>query len=223
MLHRTLAVVLVALLLAVAPVGPLVAQEDGAGTIDQPVTLDSVQVVPVTVDIAVPVDGETVTTTLPLSAEVSVQVRLVENTGASAEPFPDMTVEDATLLLPVLSEMPVGFVQSGDPVAASSNEQVASYYDDPAAFLTFLDEEVRRLGGAYVQFSNSQYSPFAGGNAYINVSVLVMADASGADLYLQSAMERELERTDEAQAVYRVSAPQLGDNSIASLTLTPAP
>ena len=214
MLHRTLAVVLIASLLAVIPAGRLAAQGDGAGGIDQPVTLDSVQVVPVTVDVAVPVDGETVTTTLPLSAEVSVQVRLVENSAAPAEPLPDMTVEDATQLLPVLSEMPVGFVQNGTPTPLSSNEQVAAQYEDPTAFLTFLDEEVGRLGGVYVQFGNSQYAPFAGGNGSIRASVLVMEDAEGADLYLQGAMERELERSDDAQAVYRVSAPRLGDNSI---------
>lgn len=214
MLHKTLVVVLIAMLLTAVPVESLSAQDSSTGGIDQPVTLDSVQVVPVTVDVSVPVDGETITTTLPLSAEVSVRVQLVDNPTVADEPFPLVFLEDALLLLPVLGEMPVGFIQPNEPAAASSNETIAEQYADSAAFLKYLNEEARRLGGAYVEFTNSQNSPFSGGNGYIGVSALIMADAAGADEYLEGAMERELERSDTVEAVYRVSAPRLGDNSV---------
>lgn len=177
-------------------------------------TLDSTQVVPVKVDVAIPVDGETVTASLPLRAEMTVRVQLVDDTAAQPAAFPALTVEDAALLLVVLSEMPTGFFQTGEPQPVSSNQDIAAEYHDPAAFLTFLDEEIGRQGGFYVQFGNGQYAPLAGGNGSINAIVLVMSDAAGADRYLSGAMERELKRSDEAEAVYRLSAPRLGDNSV---------
>lgn len=207
MLHRLLPTVALVLFLTAALAGPVAAQ-------DQPPVSPSVQVVPVTVDVAVPVDGRTVTASVPLSAEVSVRVQFVEAAASAAQPFPVVTLEDAALLLPVLSEMPTGFTQSGEPSQSNSNEDIAAQYDDPGAFLKYLEEEVGRQGGVYVEFTNSQFAPFAGGNSYIAASVLVMADGDGAELYLTSAMERELERTDAAEAVYRIAAPTLGDNSI---------
>ena len=143
-----------------------------------------------------------------------MRVQLVDDTAAQPVAFPAVTVEDAALLLPVLSELPTGFFQTGEPQPALSNQDIAAQFDDPAAFLTFLDEEIGRQGGFYVQFDNSQFSPLAGGNGRISASVLVMEDAAGADLYLSAAMERELERSDDAEAVYRLSAPRLGDNSV---------
>lgn len=202
------------LLLAATLAGPLAAQDSGSGGIGQPVTLDTVQVVPITVDVAVPANGDIVTASLPLSAEISVRVQLVDDVSRQTATFPAVNLEDAQLLLPVLSEMPTGFFRDGEVQSAGSNESVAAQYDDPAAFLKYLEDEAKRQGGVYAIYSNSQYSPLSGGNAGIRTGAFVMGDAAGADLYLTGAFERELERSDDAEAVYRLSAPRLGDNSV---------
>jgi hypothetical protein len=214
MLRKSFVAFAGSLLLGAALAGPLSAQDSGSGGIGQPVTLDAVQVVPITVDVAVPTNGDLVTASLPLSAEVSVRVKLVDDAKGQSAAFPTVGLDDAGLLLPILSELPTGFFRDGDRQTAGSNESVAAQYDDPAAFLKYLEEEAKRQGGVYEVYSNSQYSPLAGGNALIRSGAYVMGDAAGADLYLTGAMERELERSDDAEAVYRLSAPRLGDNSV---------
>jgi hypothetical protein len=214
MLRKSFVALAGSLLLTSALAGSLAAQDSGSGGIGQPVTLNAVQVVPITVDVAVPANGDIITASLPLSAEVSVRVQLVDDDSGQTAAFPSVSLEDAKLLLPVLSEMPTGFSRDVEPQVASSNEDIAAQYDDSEAFLKFLNDEIGRQGGAYVQYTNSQYSPFVGGNSYVGASVLIMADAAGADLYLTNAMERELERSNEVEAVYRVSAPTLGDHSL---------
>lgn len=180
---------------------PAWAQEDGGAAI---------QIAPVTVEVTAPVEGTLVTSTLPYSAAVMVSVRLAP--AASAAFTAPLTLDDAGLLLPALGELPVGFAQSVAPQAGATNEQVALAYADPDTVFELLTA-VNRKGAIYAGYQNTQYSPLFGGNSAIGITALIFGSPEGAARYLGGAMQREVQLKDQPEAVYAVSAPQLGDAS----------
>ena len=205
---------IVATVLTVFLAGLAVAQSGALAGLAQPVDITIEQVVPFVADIVIPVEGEVITTSVPLSAAISLRLQLANNTApVAAVAAPVYELADAAWLLPTLDEMPVGYYQDGEPSESSSNEDVAAVYDDSDAILALL-QEVGRQGGMYSAFTNSQFTPFAGGNGRINTTVLIFDDAAGADQYLASGMDREMLRTEKPEAVHALSGPKLGDNSI---------
>jgi len=207
-------VAVVAIALIVFFAGIAIAQSGALAGLVQPVDITIEQVVPFVADIAIPVEGKVITTSVPLSAALSMRLQLANNpVPVAAVAAPVYELADAARLLPTLDEMPVGYYRDGEPSESLSNEDVATVFEDPDTILALL-EEVGRQGGMYSSFANAQFTPFAGGNGRINATVLIFDDAAGADQYLASGMDREMLLTEKPEAVHALSGPKLGDNSI---------
>lgn len=203
-----------AIVLTVFLAGMAAAQSGALAGLAQPADITIEQSVPFVADIAIPVDGEVITASVPLSAAISMRLQLANNVEpAAVAAVPEYTLEDGARLLPTLDEMPVGYYQDGEPSESSSNEDVAAVYEDPDAMLALL-EEVGRQGGMYSSFTNAQFTPFTGGNGRINATVLIFDDPAGADQYLAGGMDREMLRIEKPEAVHLLSGPKLGDNSV---------
>lgn len=185
------------------------------GRLVQPVRLVVERSASALAEVAVMVDGVPVTASVPLSVNVAMVVDVVggDATSAPASVGRTVTLSESVGLLPSLAEMPTGFYLDGEASALSSNDQVAEGFADTDAAMAML-EEVGRLGGWSSRFRNTQFTLFGGGNANIDVSVLVFADPEGAQRYVDEAPLRVGRRAVVKGKPVTISAPILGDGSV---------
>lgn len=195
-MRRLLVVVLVVGLVLVASVAALgQAGGEASPVVSVPVTLADGSVITVTVVID---EGGPV-------ADVAVEARSPVT----------YTLEQTEVIVTALDDLPYGFISDGEnPTPGSANESLAAGFVDPDAMLAHL-EEVGRQGGSYSTWGNTSWSMFGGGNAAIVSSALIFDSPAGALAYLESAMSREMERVNAPISVEEVSAPSLGDGSVA--------
>lgn len=212
--------ILVAVLMLLVAAWVVAGQTKSITQLVQPLVVTFQQDMPAEVIISVfNTDDELITKTIPVVLKLDAQIELRESEGLleddSQKPI-TFELEDAESLLATLEDMPNGFYLDGSG-SSSDNASLSEQFVDSDAMLEELTE-MGRQGGMWNQYRNSSFSLFGGQNALIGSTALVFDTTDGAEKYLMSAIYRETERNDPPLSVSQLSAPQIGDSSIAFKT-----
>jgi len=179
--------------------------------------INSKQEIPLDVVINYPdSDGKLITETVSANVVLDTYIELQPQESADVieeDIDPQFLLENSELLIAELESMPYGYyLEYSD--ALSSNVDLAQSFVKPEEMETLLDEW-ERLGGLINSYRNSEFSIFGGANGRILSTVIIFDNSDGAEQYLLSSMEREMTRVKSPISVDRLSAPKLGEASIA--------
>lgn len=221
-MKRIYPILALTILLVVASVFVVAGQNNEVTQLVDPISVDFQQNIPAEVVVSVlDSDGEPITVTVPISIQLDAEIQVLKRPKIDLDAETVNTkplvfeLEEAVDLLPVLNDMPTGYYLTEEE-ALGSNVGVSEAFSDTEKILGEL-EQWGRQGGFYNTYANSEFPIFGGQNVNLSTSFIVFETPEGAESYLRTAIDRELERINPPKAIVRLSAPKIGESSVAYL------